>query len=481
MTVAIRLARQLVEIVPAGKPVGLFLGNDALFPVAALACAAAGCPHVALDVHYPRARNADIIRRAGIDTIVERNDRPFGNEEGGEGSPALRRVALDAASFQADASAAPELAPEPRPLALDDPFVLLFTSGSTGAPKGIAHSQRTMLASVYPDVDVLELSDDDRVRSVSGRPRRSPACVRHSRPCIPAPGRSFAIRAPGWAASPKRCATSALRLPLGSRADARDRPRRRCERRNAPSAGAATRRRARVRQRHRCAASAASEHVQDLDRFRIDRSGRRRAMVRAGRRAGRGRVRLCGTGHLARCRRRGRHQRSERRNRRTPLDRPGDGTRRVGRGPHRAVRARVSHGRPLPEKRRRPARSGRPHRPDAQDSRPPSGSRDIEAAVRTCAGVREAAVVATPVADTTRLTAFVVPESGLVLSPSAVRAELRKQLPGHMVPTVVRSIDALPYLPGFKPDTLALERMARHASRSLNRRRRRSHNRCRRR
>lgn len=460
---AIRLARQLVEIVPAGKPIGLFLGNDAYFPVAALACAAAGCPHVALDVQYPRARNVEIVRRAGIATIVERDDRRFGNgsgEDDGEGSPALHHLTLAAASFKAAASAPPELSPEPRPLTLDDPFVLLFTSGSTGAPKGIAHSQRTMMASVYPDVDVLDMSEDDRSLGIW-----SPATIAGLRAALSAlhSGARAIVRDP--------------RSGLGSIVQTmRDERITICR-----SVPALMRAIARVD-----GASEAMAHLRvlqlggervygsDIDLLRPLLPRRCKISIGFGStEAGvvaqwfvpdgvRGVV-PCGYAVPG-----------------TSLDVVAEDGTPVPTGEIGELRATgpatalgVWNGERI-DPFERAYRTGDLFRQSADGLLAPAGRidrmlkihgrrvdlGDIEAAVRACNGVREAAVVATPLADTTRLTAFIVPETGLTLSPRAVRGELRRRLPAHMVPAVVRPIDALPYLPGFKPDAFALERMA---------------------
>ncbi len=78
---------------------------------------------------------------------------------------------------------------------------------------------------------------------------------------------------------------------------------------------------------------------------------------------------------------------------------------------------------------------------------------EIEAALRACAGVREAAVVAHGQAQALALVAYVVaPGVGV----KAVRDELGAGLPAYMVPQHFVELDALPRLPNGKLDRRAL-------------------------
>ncbi|MFJ8299069.1 amino acid adenylation domain-containing protein [Streptomyces sp. NPDC094447] len=82
---------------------------------------------------------------------------------------------------------------------------------------------------------------------------------------------------------------------------------------------------------------------------------------------------------------------------------------------------------------------------------------EVELALRGCAGVRNAIVVAVPVGDGRRLSAFVEGDADA----DAVRAELARTLPEYMVPARVTVLGSLPVTPNGKPDRpalLALER-----------------------
>src|SRR5437667_8814000 len=67
---SLHLARRIDALVPAGRPVGILLPNNALFPLAALACLAAGRPYVPIDPSYPQARIDDIREEAALSAMI---------------------------------------------------------------------------------------------------------------------------------------------------------------------------------------------------------------------------------------------------------------------------------------------------------------------------------------------------------------------------------------------------------------------------
>jgi amino acid adenylation domain-containing protein len=82
---------------------------------------------------------------------------------------------------------------------------------------------------------------------------------------------------------------------------------------------------------------------------------------------------------------------------------------------------------------------------------------EIEAALGGCAGVREAVVTAhAERGGDPRLVAYVAPEPDASLDPTALRAILQARLPGPMVPSVFVVLDRLPLNPNGKVDRRAL-------------------------
>ncbi|MGW5652953.1 amino acid adenylation domain-containing protein [Streptomyces humi] len=85
---------------------------------------------------------------------------------------------------------------------------------------------------------------------------------------------------------------------------------------------------------------------------------------------------------------------------------------------------------------------------------------EVEAAVRQVPGVSDAVVVALPGATSaeSRLAAHYIPAPAAGLSPDAVRATLRTRLPAHLVPGIIRPVGAFPLTSSGKADRAALAR-----------------------
>ncbi|WP_181763539.1 non-ribosomal peptide synthetase [Streptomyces albidus (ex Kaewkla and Franco 2022)] len=82
---------------------------------------------------------------------------------------------------------------------------------------------------------------------------------------------------------------------------------------------------------------------------------------------------------------------------------------------------------------------------------------EIESALAACPGVRRAAAsVDEPRPGAKRILAHVVPEARQSVAPADVTVFLQQRLPGHMVPSAVAVLDALPLTPSGKLDRAAL-------------------------
>jgi len=145
------LALRLEAVVPVGRPVGIFLPNGALFPIAALACLAAGRVYVPIDLNYPDERNDQIIREAGLAAVIL--DR-------GGGISCFPLAAI----HHLDIRESLGNSDNPRILIaqLGGPAVVVYTSGSTGRPKGICNDQRAISQRVAQFTNTCRLNSNDR-------------------------------------------------------------------------------------------------------------------------------------------------------------------------------------------------------------------------------------------------------------------------------------------------------------------------------
>ena len=148
--IATALSRQ-----PLG-PVGILLPNGAGYVASVFAGLVAHRLSVLLDASFPAARNARIAAIGGITTVLTT----------AELAPTIDWPGVEIVIVDAPV-AGPWLSLTAEPLNLDAPAFVLCTSGSTGDPKLLVHSQATMLHWARTTHNALHVTPADRALSLS--------------------------------------------------------------------------------------------------------------------------------------------------------------------------------------------------------------------------------------------------------------------------------------------------------------------------
>ena len=153
------LAETIEAETKPGHLIGIVLPTCSMFPVAMLACLAAGRPFVALDPRYPATWLGQVLEDARPALIIGPD---IGRED------VLRGVDI-AETRVIRLHRLPQAAREGwRPTwqtsksGMDEPACVVFTSGSTGRPKGIVNSQRNLLQRVAQSTNSGHINAEDR-------------------------------------------------------------------------------------------------------------------------------------------------------------------------------------------------------------------------------------------------------------------------------------------------------------------------------
>jgi amino acid adenylation domain-containing protein len=147
------LAETIAGETKPGDLIGIVLPTSSMFPLAMLACLAAGRPFVALDPHYPDNWFGQVLEDARPALIIGRENVLASVEKV---APAARVIQL---------TCLPQAARKgwrPTKLDVDQPACVVFTSGSTGRPKGIVNSQRNLLQRVVQSINAAHVNAEDR-------------------------------------------------------------------------------------------------------------------------------------------------------------------------------------------------------------------------------------------------------------------------------------------------------------------------------
>jgi acyl-CoA synthetase (AMP-forming)/AMP-acid ligase II len=162
-----RIAEGLIaQGVQPGDVAGLAQPHGIEATLAALAIARAGAILCPLNPRYRVAELAPLLGQARPRVVVAASEmREVVQRAAGQGGVALRTLVMDS-EVPEWAGRAPPSRPPPgrgrRSPAGDDPFTLLFTSGTTGKPKGAVATHGARMAWIRSALDVYGIGPDDR-------------------------------------------------------------------------------------------------------------------------------------------------------------------------------------------------------------------------------------------------------------------------------------------------------------------------------
>jgi len=154
-------ARLLVEAgVNHGQYVGVYLSRSLEFIVAILGILKSGCAYVPIDPDVPIERTRDLIRDAGLETIITLRSETERVIEAGQGHR-LKLIYAEAFAVDAPVEQEHEDNSAARATAADLAY-LMYTSGSTGRPKGVMVEHRSIIRLVkntnyYPFAEHMRL------------------------------------------------------------------------------------------------------------------------------------------------------------------------------------------------------------------------------------------------------------------------------------------------------------------------------------
>lgn len=151
--------------VKRGDRVGIYLEKSPLYLVAIFGILKAGGVYIPLDPGAPKQRIAFIIDNSEMQAIISCAEKINGlNSCAGNHLNELQKIVLTDNAFELNASLPQAVAPLTDPgLIENDLAYILYTSGSTGVPKGVMISHRASLTFVHWAYETFQVHSNDRV------------------------------------------------------------------------------------------------------------------------------------------------------------------------------------------------------------------------------------------------------------------------------------------------------------------------------
>lgn len=139
------------------QPVAVFSGRHIMTVAAFLGVVYSGCSYAPIDSKLPRARIDSILETLSPSLILtDRDNYDFVRELGFDGESVV--VIEDAAEHAADTE---KLSYVRRFANENDPLYIIFTSGSTGRPKGVITSHHSLMCYIEAYTSVMKIDGSD--------------------------------------------------------------------------------------------------------------------------------------------------------------------------------------------------------------------------------------------------------------------------------------------------------------------------------